>query len=363
MQKFGLSIPKKAGHIVTRTLTPQKKKSSIFEDNDDDNETYTTDKITQELTALQELKSKQVSKIHERAIEEDPTVFDYDGHYEAFKQAEILKRKERDGVIENGKKKARYISEMKSSTNRRQLEFERVKERTALREREQEDASAMPTEKFVTAAFKERQLELKRLEEEELRKEEEDKKRLQADPLGFYRNMLDSTTSVGGGFVNDEALKKAKEEMKREEEEKQTLLKDAIKEGRVRVNDAEELVDKRQLLKAGLNISAKKLRQMEIEKEEKLKAEQLAMEKREAERKEREERIQKAENLARQRALHAQHVSQQQQILEREMQAKKEAEKQALAERMKSNVTEDTVNDARARYLARKRAENDDDSD
>ncbi|KAJ1570117.1 hypothetical protein HK096_010594 [Nowakowskiella sp. JEL0078] len=372
MQKFGLQIPAKRGHLTpARSLTP-KPVSSVFASNesDDDDEIAgmsEKDKMKAEVRLVQEAASRnrQVKLMHEEALADDPTVFDFDGVYDSFKSAELKKKRERDGKEENGQKKARYMQEILSSSKRRNLELERAKERQAQREREKEGDEFDGMEKFVTSAFKKRQEELRQLEETEKKKEEEDAKRREKDPTGFYRNILDATSNAKINSDDVEISKLQVSTINEEDdfEERERNKKEAVAAGRITLNDSEEIVDKRQLLVAGVNLSAKKRKELEREKDDRLRAEEAARKAAEDERKERELRRIQSEKLSRQRTFAASHLQEQQKIKDEEEKARQEKAKKDIASQMAKHTTADAVSDARARYLARKKAQAEEDSE
>jgi coiled-coil domain-containing protein 55 len=67
--------------------------------------------------------------------------------------------------------KARYIDNLVNASVKRKIELERAEERKVQREREAEGSLFDDKEAFVTEAYKEKQKELKRLEEEEKKRE------------------------------------------------------------------------------------------------------------------------------------------------------------------------------------------------
>jgi coiled-coil domain-containing protein 55 len=128
--------------------------------------------------------------------------------------------------------------------------------------------------------------------------------------------------------------------------------------GNVLVNEDGEVVDKRQLLKGGLNVSAKKQAELERERERKRAAEEAA------ERARREAREREARNRAvyaeggKRAMLERQARMLEQQLEESRKRAREEAEQEAARLQMstKSRKTEAEISSARERYLARKRA-------
>ena len=129
----------------------------------------------------------------QRAMEEDPTVFQYDEVYdkmEADKVEQVSKKKNKDN------RKPRYIANLLKQAEIRTKENERRIERQVQKEREAEGDEFADKEKFVTSAYRKKMEEMEKLEEEE-RKREAIEKMLdvtkQKDMSGFYRHLYRQT--------------------------------------------------------------------------------------------------------------------------------------------------------------------------
>jgi len=149
--------------------------------------------------------SKEVGKVHATAIDEDPSIFDYDGSYDSFKQ-QANERLASNRLISAGGAKAapssRYISDLKSAALVREKEKDRVYERRLLKERELEDKEFGDTEKFVTQAYKEKLLEQRKWEYED-RLNAELEARHDVTKVGmqsFYANLLTKNVSAGASI-------------------------------------------------------------------------------------------------------------------------------------------------------------------
>jgi hypothetical protein len=144
---------------------------------------------------------------------------------------------------------------------------------------------------------------------------------------------------------------------KEEEEERKQRLEAAIELGEVQINASMEVVDKRALLSKGLNVSKAKLRSMEAEKEqdrlERRQKEMIRREENERRREEAEKRRQKEEQ-ARRMLVEAEKQAKE---VEKRKAEEKEREKHELAAKMARKVTDDQISDAKARYLARRKAQ------
>ncbi|KOB65650.1 Nuclear speckle splicing regulatory protein 1, partial [Operophtera brumata] len=102
----------------------------------------------------------------QKAISEDPTVYQYDEIYE-----EMVGTKEKEKIKTKEEKKPRYIENLMKSANKRKIENERRMERQIQKEREEEGEEFKGKEVFVTSAYK-KKLEELRLEEEKEKREE-----------------------------------------------------------------------------------------------------------------------------------------------------------------------------------------------
>ncbi|RVD85649.1 uncharacterized protein DFL_003963 [Arthrobotrys flagrans] len=199
--------------------------------------------------------------------EEDPSIYDYDTAWDSMKAAEDRRKAATQGSTED--RKPKYMENLLASAKVRERDRLRAKDRMLQKEREAEGEEFADKEKFVTGAYKAQQEEMKRLEEEEKRRQEDMEKK-GGGIGGFYRNMLDDTEKHHAELVKATEKKKdepsflmsrpgegqdAKEKTKTEAEVAAELNKKAA--GSIDVNDEGQVVDKRQLLGAGLNVKPK----------------------------------------------------------------------------------------------------------
>ncbi|KAG6510531.1 hypothetical protein ZIOFF_028555 [Zingiber officinale] len=132
-------------------------------------------------------KKKSVQKMEEqykKAMEEDPSVFDYDGVYDTMKQ-QVARPKIQDRT----ERKSKYIETLMEKAKQREREHEIVYERKLLKERSKEDHLFADKEKFVTSAYKKKLAEqAKWLEEERQLKilEEREDVTKKSDLSDFY---------------------------------------------------------------------------------------------------------------------------------------------------------------------------------
>ncbi|URD78314.1 coiled-coil domain-containing protein 55 [Musa troglodytarum] len=168
-------------------------------------------------------KNKALQKIeeqHKKAMEEDPSVFDYDGVYDEMKEQiarpKTEDRTERKSRIPNQAvlfgsvrpfNQSKYIEALMEKAKLREREHEIVYERKLLKERSKDDHLYADKEKFVTSAYKKKLAEqAKWLEEERLRqiREERDDVTKKSDLSEFYFGLNEN---VAFGAQKEEAAK------------------------------------------------------------------------------------------------------------------------------------------------------------
>jgi hypothetical protein len=206
-----------------------------------------------------DLSTTFTSKKHSETAEElDAKIYDYDAVYDSLKP-------QKKTTIEDQERKPKYMSNLLAAATVRKRDATIAEEKRLAREREAEGDEFADKEKFVTSAYKKQQEENRRLEEEErLREEQERKKNKGAGMTNFYKNMLEK-----GEQRHAEVVKAVEERIKQgpqqdeEEGEKVKSEADLAREinekagGAIAINDEGQVVDKRQLLKGGLNIAPK----------------------------------------------------------------------------------------------------------
>ncbi|KAK4218003.1 coiled-coil domain-containing protein 55-domain containing protein [Rhypophila decipiens] len=215
-----------------------------------------------------DLSSALESRKHaEAAAAQDPSIYDYDSVYDSFKLATHKKKSEQEAAEE---KKPKYFGALQKAAEIRDRDRQIAEEKRLKRERDAEGDEFADKEKFVTEAYKKQQEENRRLAEEEKIREEKEAKENKNKGMGvFYKGMLEKKEQEHAAMV------KAAEEMKnRTVEEREQMAKEEGEEkvksaterareinakgGHVVINDDGEVVDKRELLKGGLNVAPKK---------------------------------------------------------------------------------------------------------
>lgn len=211
-----------------------------------------------------DLSSALASRRHAEAAEAlDPSVYDYDAAYDVLKAAE--KRREAETKKESSQRKSRYMADVTKAAEQRERDRGVAELKKIQREREAEGDEFADKEKFVTEAYKRKQEEDKIAEEEERRREEEERKKNKFGGMtGFHKEVLEredqrradleklAAEATGSGGLPE-----------LDEGEKEKTATEVAKElnakgGSVAVNEEGEVVDKRQLLRGGLNLGAKK---------------------------------------------------------------------------------------------------------
>ncbi|KZC10089.1 Nuclear speckle splicing regulatory protein 1 [Dufourea novaeangliae] len=184
--RYGLILPKKQQPVTPRT-------SNIFADDNDSDEEDGTDWVKKALKAEEEKnKIKKQTRLNmQKALKEDPTIYQYD---EVYDDMERTKTQSKEAKDEN--KKPKYIQNLLKAAERRKREQEHRIERMVQKEREEEGEMYADKESFVTSAYRAKLEEFKKLEEEESRMDRleaiGDVKK-QQDMSGFYRHLYEQT--------------------------------------------------------------------------------------------------------------------------------------------------------------------------
>ncbi|KAI1074377.1 hypothetical protein F5B20DRAFT_442077 [Whalleya microplaca] len=301
-----------------------------------------------QISVFGDLSSSLESRKHQEAAEElDPSIYDYDAVYDSLKPEKKVTR-------EDIERKPRYMKSVIASAAVRKRDALIAEEKKIAREREEEGDEYADKEKFVTEAYKKQQEENRRLEEEERRREEEEAKKNKGGGMtAFYKDLLERGDQRHAEAVKaaEERAKNGPKEGEEQEEEKPKTEADVAKEinqkgGHITINEDGQVVDKRELLKGGLNLGAKK-------KTEPRKDTSKGPDRRD-------DRDQsrgfigsggKQAMRERQSRMLEAHLEQ---TLKRSL-ADEEEERQKLEHASKSRKTESDISSVRERYLARKR--------
>ena len=286
----------------------------------------------------------------EKATEVDSNVYEYDAVYDSLKPKKKL-------TAEEEERRPKYMKGLMQAAETRKRDALIAEEKKIAREREAEGEEYADKEKFVTAAYKRQQEENRKLEEEEKRKEEEEAKKNKGGGMSaFYREMLDRDQQkhadymkaaeeiVKGRSTDDNVAEDEGIHQEKEEAEKVKKLQESG--ANIAVNEDGQVVDKRQLLKGGLNIdpNRKKSAQTTTTTERS------------------QDRARREMNSAQFSKRHEMRERQSRMLAEQLEQAVKrsrdgEDDKRVEAERAaKSRKTDGEISSAKERYLARKKA-------
>jgi hypothetical protein len=218
------------------------------------------DKKKTPISAYGDLSTSFTSKKHAETAEEiNASIYDYDAVYDSLKP-------KKKASTEDQERKPKYMSNLLAAAAVRKRDATIAEEKRLAREREAEGEEFADKEKFVTSAYKKQQEEARQLEEEERAREAEEQKRNKGTGMtNFFKNVLEK-----GEQKHAEVVKAAEERAKAgpqaeeadddEEEKTEAELAREINEktgSAIAVNDEGQVVDKRQLLKGGLNILPK----------------------------------------------------------------------------------------------------------
>lgn len=385
---FGLNLKKKPG--ASKPAPPKRKPMFGDDDDDSDNEApngaskvediggdlddFGTSSATQipesrrghksktgPLTEPPKLKSKaqpsamfgdlsstfSSRKNAEAATDLDASVYEYDAVYDSIKP-------QKKTTKEDENKQSRYMGNLMKAAEVRKRDALIAEEKKIAREREAEGEEYQDKEKFVTEAYKKQQEENKRIEEEERKREEEEAKKNKGGGMSaFYKKMLEkddqrhaeSLKAAEDATKDGPTADKPDEENTEKEKSEADFAKELNEKGAsVAVNEDGQVVDKRQLLKGGLNLGAKK----------------KAPTQREAERPaDKDRRAPGGVQVGRKQAMRERQSRMLEEQLEQSMKRSREDEetqRQELERAAKSQKTEGDISSAKERYLARKRA-------
>ncbi|KAK2590221.1 hypothetical protein QQS21_012097 [Conoideocrella luteorostrata] len=283
----------------------------------------------------------------EAATELDSSVYEYDSVYDSLNP----KKEETKQDVE---RKPKYMRNLLRAAEVRKRDALIAEEKKIAREREAEGDEFADKDKFVTEAYKKQQEENRRLEEEEKRREKEEAKRNEGGGMSaFYRKLLDKGDKRHSEIVKA-AAERAKQDPSKEdrktdrsmhEKTEADLAKELNEKGAsVAVNEDGQVVDKRQLLRGGLNVGAKK--KEEVRKE----VERL---------KEPDGGNRNDMQFGKKQAMRERQTRMMEEQLEKSLKRSREAEevqRQEVERVSKSRKTETEISSAKERYLARRKA-------
>ncbi|KAG8829950.1 hypothetical protein FRC17_005744 [Serendipita sp. 399] len=338
-------------------------RSSAFDTLDDDGD-GPAPKLAKNTGAIamvptQAVMSKAMKREMERQKKVDPTVYLYDEVHDGLKEAARLEelKKEDEAQIRQPK----YIANLLQSADQRKRDHLIAEEKNIQREREMEGDEFADKEKFVTQAYKDQLAANRKAEEEERLREELQKKEKKAGPgmTHFYATLLQqsekkhadiiaaSKTVIGPTMPEGTSNFAIKPPEPKELTDLERAKKAAAEGKHVELNEDNQIIDKRELLVAGLNLGGKNTRDLSTYKKEQAQKEEKgvvhtavgsAASRREIDaRRRREVEVQMAEEE------------------DRQAQDKERQEEENRQKAVKRKNDEETILSARERYLERKR--------
>ncbi|KAL7007168.1 hypothetical protein EMMF5_003394 [Cystobasidiomycetes sp. EMM_F5] len=218
-------------------------------------------------------KSRTLQKTHAAATEVDPSIFAYDEVYDNMKAAEAAAVQARKNASESDKPK--YVSGLLQAAETRKKDRIRAEDKLIEREREKEGDEFQDKDAFVTQAYKEQQAELRRAEEEERIREEQEAKK-PGGMAAYYRDELARKEAIHAAAMAA-ATSAALSAQSAAEQPTETAAEADLRAhgpksesalaaeasaalGRtVQVNESGEIIDKRELLVGGLNVKPRRI--------------------------------------------------------------------------------------------------------
>lgn len=212
---------KKYGLILSEKGKPKPTFQALRNVFGNDSESEDESKIKPALLRPSDITTRQAKITQEKALTEDPTVYQYDEIYD-----EMASKKDKVKEKTKEEKKPQYIENLMKAANKRKIENERRIERQVQKEREKEGDEFQDKEVFVTSAYK-KKLEEMRLEEEKEKREEYLENigdvTKQKDLGGFYRHLYEQ--KIG---KDDEVIKRESQEDNDNVDSSKTTASDSI---------------------------------------------------------------------------------------------------------------------------------------
>lgn len=205
---------------------------------------------------------------HSKGAQEiDPSIYEYDAVYDSLHAKPASKKSSSDSNDAEQAKKPKYMAQLLAASEVRKRDQVRAKEKMLAKEREAEGDEFADKEKFVTAAYKRQQEEMRKAEQEEAEREKQAEERRRREGGGMkslYKGMLERDEERHQQTMRQmEEMKKSGYVKSSEPEapstKKEKSEEELAKEKGALLNEDGQVVDKRQLLNAGLNaVSAPK---------------------------------------------------------------------------------------------------------
>ena len=208
------------------------------------------------------LSSNHTSSKHSKTAQNiDPSIYDYDSFYTSTHS--VPSGSPSEETTSSGSKRPKYMTNLLAAAEVRKRDQLRAKEKMLAKEREAEGDDFADKEKFVTGAYKRQQEEMRKLEAQEAEKEKKDEERARREGGGmkaFYKEMLgreeqrhEAITKAAEEGVGKKGVDGGKGDAHPDNKKEEKSEADLAREKGALLNEEGEVVDKRQLLSAGLN--------------------------------------------------------------------------------------------------------------
>ncbi|EDV38510.1 uncharacterized protein Dana_GF19403 [Drosophila ananassae] len=205
-KQYGLILPGQQKKAPVKPLQPPTK-PSIFEESSgsesegDKNAPQMRSKGTAGVSSGPSLMERRVArKLHEQALEEDPTIFQYDELYDEMDKG----REEQKQTKSKEPKKPKYINKLMEHAERRKLEKELRIERQVQKDRDAEGEKFKDKDTYVTAAYRKKLESIRQLQEQEQRDEYLEAigdVTKQKDLDGFYRHLYEQKLGTASEVI------------------------------------------------------------------------------------------------------------------------------------------------------------------
>ncbi|KAI4245999.1 MAG: hypothetical protein L6R40_002215 [Gallowayella cf. fulva] len=220
----------------------------------------------QRISKFGDLSTNHTTSKHAQTAQSlDPSIYDYDAVYDSLHANVKSSGNPSSAAAADDAKKPKYMQSLLAAAETRKRDQLRAKDKMLAKERELEGDEFADKEKFVTAAYKRQQEEVRKAETEEAQREREaaERQRREGGGLkGMYKYMLErdeekhaaalksAQEATISGSPSTEKIAGSGEGKKEKSEAELAKEKGAV------VNEEGQVVDKRQLLNAGLNAGA-----------------------------------------------------------------------------------------------------------
>lgn len=217
---------------------------------------------TENQASLSSLRDR--AAVTQEAQSVDSSIYDYDA-YHASSSSAMAASKRAAAKADAAARVPKYMAGMHTAAETRKRDQLMAQDKLLQREREKEGEEFGDKEKFVTASYKQQQEEVRRAEEEEKRREEQEMKGREGQGMSaFYHRLMEEEEQrhrqkvEAGNLAQEEGHDLQHDEPQDQEQEAADMARKLKAEGvDVALNEEGQVTDKRQLLKAGLNVASR----------------------------------------------------------------------------------------------------------